>query len=318
MGVSSTVTLSEYIMSELSLIQKVVRNQLNFLEKLERPSLRRGLVTGAGDSHVASIFAQLVSKHNFLAVDPYELRLETPSISDGDLIAISVKGRTQEVIKAAETLRGRGWRIISVTANEESPLAKVSDVVIKLVYGGGALPVGIGNFAATLATLAWLFEDCRQPPESCEVKSEDHTLLEYEDIVTVGEGIGVVSAYFMCLKLHEVLCMPCRYYSIEQFLHAILYSLSPSSLVIIFPGKEREKSIQLSKILRVANIPRIYVNPSTTDTHLSLVLSEITWGLSAIMSTVRGRELKKPCFMNRKDLLVLSTPMIYGSESTFE
>ncbi len=315
---SSAVTLSEYIMSELSLIQKVVRNQLNFLEKLERPSLRGGLVTGAGDSHAASIFAQLVSRHSFLAVDPYELRLKTPSVSGGDLVAISVKGRTREVIKVAKALRDRGWRVISVTADEGSPLARVSDIVIKLAYGGGALPVGIGSFAAVLATLSWLFEDDTQPPGTCEVRHEDKTLLGYSDVVTVGEGIGVVSAYFTCLKLHEALCMPCRYYSIEQFLHAILYSLSPSSLVIIFPGKEREKSIQLSKILRVANIPRIYVNPSTTDTHLSLVLSEITWGLSAIMSTVRGRGLKEPCFMNRKDLLMLSTPMIYGSENTFE
>ena len=315
---SSTVTLSEYIMSELSLIQKVVRNQLNFLEKLGRPSLRGGLVTGAGDSHVASIFAQLVSRHSFLAVDPYELRLKTPSVSGGDLVAISVKGRTREVIEVAKALRGRGWRVISVTADEGSPLARVSDIVIRLVYGGGALPVGIGNFAAVLATLSWLFEGGTQLPETCKVKHEDQTLLGYSDVVTVGEGIGVVSAYFTCLKLHEVLCMPCRHYSIEQFLHAILYSLSPSSLVIIFPGKEREKSIQLSKILRLANIPRIYVNPPTTDTHLSLVLSEITWGLSAIMNTVRRRELKEPCFMSRKDLLVLSTPMIYGSGSTLE
>lgn len=315
---SSAVTLSEYILSELSLIQKVVRDQLEFLKEIERPSLRRGLVTGAGDSHAASIFAQLVSRHSFLAVDPYELRLKTPSVSEGDLVAISVKGRTREVVKVAEALRGRGWRVISVTADEESPLARVSDVVIKLVYGGGALPVGIGNFAAVLAALSWLFEGDTQPPEIHEVECEDHTLLEYRDIVTVGEGAGVVSAYFTCLKLHEVLCMPCRYYSIEQFLHAILYSLSPSSLVIIFPGKERKKSIQLSKILETANIPHIYVNPSTTDTHLSLVLSEIIWGLSVIMNAVRRKELKEPCFMDRKDLLTLSTPMIYGSESAFE
>ncbi len=315
---SSAVTLSEYIMSELSLIQKVVRDQLKFLKELERPSLRRGLVTGAGDSHAASIFAQLVSRHSFLAVDPYELRLRTPSVSEGDLVAISVKGRTREVVKVAEALRGRGWRVISVTADEGSPLARVSDVVIKLVYGGGALPVGIGNFAAVLATLSWLFEGDTQPPEICEVKRADHTLLEYRDVVTVGEDIGVVSAYFTCLKLHEVLCMPCRYYSIEQFLHAILYSLSPSSLVIIFPGKERKKSIQLSKILETANIPHIFVNPPTTDTHLSLTLNEIIWGLSTIMNAVRRKELKEPCFMSRTDLLTLSTPMIYGSESTLE
>ncbi len=315
---SSAVTLSEYIMGELSLIQKVVRDQLEFLKELERPSLRRGLVTGAGDSHAASIFTQLVSRHSFLAVDPYELRLKTPSVSEGDLVAISIKGKTREVVKVTEALRGRGWRVISVTADEGSPLARVSNVVIKLVYGGGALPVGIGNFAAVLAALSWLFEGDTQPPEICEVKREDHTLLEYGDVVTVGEGVGVVSAYFTCLKLHEVLCMPCRYYSIEQFLHAILYSLSSSSLVIIFPGKERKKSIQLSKILETANIPHIYVNPSTTDTHLSLVLSEITWGLSTIMNAVRRKELKEPCFMSRKDLLTLSTPMIYGSESTLE
>ncbi len=315
---SSAMTLSEYIMNELSLIQKVVRDQLEFLKGLERPSLRRGLVTGAGDSHAASIFAQLISRHNFLTVDPYELRLRIPSISEGDLVAISVKGRTQEVVKVAEALRGRGWRIISITASEESPLARVSDVVIKLVYSGGALPVGIGNFAAVLAALAWLFEGIAQPPEIYEVKRVDHTLLEYEDVVTVGEGIGVVSAYFTCLKLHEVLCMPCRYYSIEQFLHAILYSLSPSSLVMIFPGKEKRKSIQLSRILETASIPYIYVSPPATDTCLGLALNGIMWGLSIIMNTVRRKGLKEPCFMNRKDLLMLSTPIIYGSENTLE
>jgi len=317
----SAVNLSEYIMSELSLIQKVVRDQLESLKRIERPQLRKGLITGAGDSHAASIFAQLISKHSFLAVDPYELRLKTPSIGENDLVAISVKGRTREVVKVAKKLRNKGWRIISVTADEESPLARVSNIVIKLVYGGGALPVGIGNFTVALTTLAWLFEGDVQLPEIHEiheVKREDYVLPKCRDFVTVGEDVGVVSAYFTCLKLHEVLCMPCRYYSIEQFLHAILYSLDQSSFVVIFPGKEREKSMRLSKILETANIPHIYVSPPNTDTHLSLVLSEITWGLSAIMSTVERKGLKEPCFMSRKDLLTLSTPVIYGSESALE
>jgi len=314
----STITLSEYLMSELSLIQKVVDDQLGFLKELGRPSLRGGLVTGAGDSHVASIFAQLVSKHSFLAVDPYELRLRIPTSSEGDLIAISVKGRTREVVKAAEALRRRGWRIISVTANEKSPLAGVSDTVLKLVYGGGDIPVGIGNFAAVLATLTWLFEGVTQSPDMHGAGSMDHTLFEYKDVVTVGEDLGIVPAYFTCLKLHEVLCTPCRYYSIEQFLHAVLYSLSPYSLVMIFPGEERGKSIQLRKVLEAANIPHIYMNPPATDTHLGLTLNEIMQGLSIVMSAVRKKRLKEPCFMSRTDLLTLSTPMIYGSEDNLK
>jgi hypothetical protein len=81
---------------------------------------------------------------------------------------------------------------------------------------------------------------------------------------------------------------------------------------------ERERSIQLNKILETASVPHIYVNPPATNTHLSLVLNEITWGLNTIMDAVRKKELKEPCFMSRKDLLTLSTPMIYGSESTIE
>jgi len=57
----------------------------------------------------------------------------TPSVKKDDLlIAISGSGRTSSTLSVVETAKEMGIRIISVTSHKDSPIAKLSDVVVKI------------------------------------------------------------------------------------------------------------------------------------------------------------------------------------------
>ncbi|RDY29329.1 MurR/RpiR family transcriptional regulator [Romboutsia weinsteinii] len=48
-------------------------------------------------------------------------------------VLISYSGKTKEIIKLAEALKENNTKIILITANEKSPLAKISDIVLTVV-----------------------------------------------------------------------------------------------------------------------------------------------------------------------------------------
>jgi len=315
----SDVTLAEYLRGEASELPKIVERQARLLKEsgVARASLadEHGLATGAGDSHAAAVYAQLVSRHNFMAADPYELTLAPPP-NGRYLIAISVKGRTREVVKSVTTLKKFGWRALAVTAEPSSELARASDAVVRVSYGGGSMPVGVGNFASVLTVLTWILsgEAAEAPSPSKPVKELAEAIAggAAAEVVTVGEGLGVVPAYFTCLKLYETLCMPCRSYSIEQFLHAPLYSLSKKTITVVFPDTAGVKSRVLQSILENAGLRYAVVTPPSEGGPLALVLGESAQAVLAIAEASEARGFKVPCFEERRDLLEASTPVIYG------
>ncbi len=315
---SNPPTLPEYLRDEVLKFGQIVDEQVRLLRTLgvARASLRgeRGLATGAGDSHAASVYAQLISNHEFMAADPYELRSAPPSERDY-LIAVSVKGRTREVIECVRHLKTAGWRALAVTADPKSELADIADATLQVSYGGGALPVGVGNFASVITALTWVLtdEDVSPPKELHEPKVELARYLSGDgvnEVVAVGEGVGAVSAYFTCLKLYETLCMPCRSYSIEQFLHAPIYSLTKDSLTLIFTGRYGVKSRVLQSILEDAGLRHEVISASEGGA-LATVLDEVGQVILAIADTALMKGVLEPCFESRLNLLKASTPVIY-------
>ncbi len=311
--------VTDYLRLELQRINDVVGRQVNYLRlnvkgDLLSKLLEEGLVIGSGDSHAAALYTQLLSNHRFNLADPYELRLLPPP-GEGVLIAISVKGRTREVVNASKTLKSRGWKVVAITSDTSSPLARVADAVVKVTYGGGELPVGICNFASVITALTWMFKGVKGIPSKLRFMGYDGPpLKEFREVVAVGEGLGAVSAYFTCLKLHEVICMPCRHYSIEQFMHADIYSLSSESLTLIFPGISKGKSLVLSRVLSEAGLPHHLIQVNA-ESELSVVLSGIYTAVTALINCAEDLGVEKPCFMTRNVLLKLSTPAIYGEKN---
>lgn len=89
-----------------------------------------------------------------------------PSIGSGDIvIAISGSGRTRLVVTAAEVAKSVGAKIIAITSHEDSPLAKIADIVVKVpgrikIAGEEDYTVRqILGIYEPLAPLGTLFED---------------------------------------------------------------------------------------------------------------------------------------------------------------
>ncbi len=76
-------------------------------------------------------------------------------VTRGDtVIALSNSGETEEIARMLPSLKRLGIRIIALTGNPESTLAKNSDVVIDVGVKEEACPLGLAPTASTTATLA--------------------------------------------------------------------------------------------------------------------------------------------------------------------
>ena len=73
---------------------------------------------------------------------------------DDIVIAISNGGRTIEINRLLPILRDMGVKIIAFTGDVNSPMAKMSDVVIDVGVEREACPMGLAPTASTTATLA--------------------------------------------------------------------------------------------------------------------------------------------------------------------
>jgi len=117
------------------------------------------VVTGMGKSGIIGkkIAATLASTGTpALFLNPAEgSHGDVGMVSKGDVVlAISNSGDTEEITRILPTLKRLDIRIISMTGNKESLLAKSSDVSLDVSVHEEACPMGLAPTASTTATLA--------------------------------------------------------------------------------------------------------------------------------------------------------------------
>jgi len=296
--------LTTYLKKEIGRIPEIVKKQYEITKGVLE--LTWGWSTGSGDSFAAALSLQYLTSYRFTPADPLELATLNPSRGE-QLVAISVKGRTIKVIESAEKLREKGVKVIAVTAYPDSPLAEKSDTVIKLVYPGGELPVGIGNYVAVLTALGTL------AGYSLEGVMEAYNLAlqaplpeETKDIVTIGENEGYVNALFTCLKLYEMACKPCRCYRLEQFLHASIYSLTPNTTLIFFGSKA---SKEVGKLLEDEGYKVTIVDFQSNT--LGNLIAGAVYATRLADKVSREMGFTEPCYKTRRKLVEETTKIIY-------
>ncbi|MEM0043000.1 MAG: 6-phospho-3-hexuloisomerase [Thermofilaceae archaeon] len=161
-------TMLEIAEQILKVARAVDRQQvLKMLEILleAKNSGAKVLIVGAGRSGlVGKAFAMRLMHLGF---NVYVLgETITPAVSKGDLvIAISGSGTTQIVVSVAEAAKKMGAYVLAVTSFPDSPLAKVSDHVVR-IPGRTKVSKEVDYFARQvlgiyepLAPLGTLFED---------------------------------------------------------------------------------------------------------------------------------------------------------------
>jgi arabinose-5-phosphate isomerase len=170
----------------------------------------RVVVTGMGKSGLIGkkIAATLASTGTpALFLHPAEgIHGDLGLVMRGDtVIALSNSGETDELSRMLPSLKRLGIRIIALTGNPESTLAKNSDVVIDVSVKEEACPLGLAPTASTTATLAMGDALAVALLDQRGFKEEDFAcfhpggalgkklLLRVRDLMHTGDDVPVVS-----------------------------------------------------------------------------------------------------------------------------
>jgi arabinose-5-phosphate isomerase len=171
----------------------------------------RVVVTGMGKSGLIGkkIAATLASTGTpALFLHPAEgIHGDLGMVTRGDtVIALSNSGETEELSRMLPSLKRLGIKIIALTGNSESTLAKNSDVVINVGVKEEACPLGLAPTASTTATLAMGDALAVALLDTRGFKEEDFAcfhpggalgkklLLRVSDLMHVGTAVPIVSS----------------------------------------------------------------------------------------------------------------------------
>lgn len=152
--------------AEISAINKLkarldietVISVINMLSECKKQN-GRVLTIGAGSS---SIQARKIA-HNFSCIEIPSFFL-SPEVAvhgglgvlqkDDVVIAISRGGKTQEILDILPAIKKKNAKLIAVTENEESELAKSCDILLKIKIDREADPLNMLATSSTMAILA--------------------------------------------------------------------------------------------------------------------------------------------------------------------
>lgn len=130
--------------------------------KLLQKTLDKGglvVVTGVGKSlHVAekmsAIFASTGTRS--IVLNPVQaMHGDLGMVAPRDvLLALSFSGESEEILRLVPAIRRHGLKVVALTGQPQSTLAKLADVVLEIPCGAEACPFGMAPTNSTTATMA--------------------------------------------------------------------------------------------------------------------------------------------------------------------
>ena len=117
------------------------------------------VVTGVGKNlHVAEKMSAIFSSTGTrsIVLNPVQaMHGDLGMVSSRDLlIALSFSGESEEVVRLIPAIRRHGLKVVSLTGNPNSTLAKLSDLHVEIPCGKEACPFGMAPTNSVTATLA--------------------------------------------------------------------------------------------------------------------------------------------------------------------
>jgi 6-phospho-3-hexuloisomerase len=128
----AVIQIVDYVSKAIELISDSEKDSMIDILLNARKEGRRIFVVGAGRSGlVAKAFAMRLTHMGF---DVYVIgeTITPPMRRDDILLAVSGSGRTKTVVAVAETARSIGARVVAITTYPDSPLGRVSDLVVRI------------------------------------------------------------------------------------------------------------------------------------------------------------------------------------------
>ncbi|MFN2220915.1 MAG: SIS domain-containing protein [Candidatus Promineifilaceae bacterium] len=271
--IAQVMSLPEMIRTQFDALDEQIRL---FMTRRECLSVKRIIITGCGDSHMAGLAAELAFEQ--LAGIPTEPmramkagRYASPYVVSHHahnplVIGISVSGTVARTREALGLFAGHGYPTIAITANPGSPLAQLAGKVIDCTIPEYPFAPGVRNYRMSLLALYLLAirlgevqhrysaddadrlrQSLRGTAEAIEATIEriaDETvrlaqgLADEKSFVYVGDGPNFASALFGAAKMIEAAGRHAMGQESEEWAHLQIFSAveTATPTFLISPG----------------------------------------------------------------------------------
>jgi fructoselysine-6-P-deglycase FrlB-like protein len=314
-------------MRSIEAMESEIEYQREDLQKLELPRQQTCIddcvITGSGDSYVASSIARYVSSYKAKCCHPMDIVLNPDIVKNRRVYLVSTSGSTKATILAAKVAKKFALRTIAITTRPESPLAKSSDDLISVRYKRASIPTS-GTIGFTASMLCCVSLACAVELNNVrKIYNESFALADYltnykikrsSSHVFLGNGIVFPAALYGSLKMHEVFGVPSLAYSLDEFCHSPIFSIKSHDRIIILGNNVSEFSMSktITNQLEKMEVLTLYINCRKRSMIDSLLKSIFFLQLYAVKLAVKNR-LKDCYFLRNERLLSLSSKLIYGS-----
>jgi fructoselysine-6-P-deglycase FrlB-like protein len=290
------------------------------MRKVSVPSLDPSdlIFAGSGDSYSTALFARELTGGLARAEDPYEALTHPSLVQDKTLVIISVSGRTKTNILLAKKARGRASRIIAITADPESPLAKASKSPIILNYRrADTLTAGTTSFTTSLVAVARLLGKPLGSLDPLPLFKKSGPwagkfLLSHKGFsLFVGTGPDRALAEYGACKVQEVLGTKSSAQTPEQVGHAQLFSMNPASDLLVFVNSARlGKADALAEAMAREGF-RVVTVPAMGKSILEKGIATAFCLQNLVLQAAKRRHQAEVAFLRDKTRLLLSNKLIY-------
>lgn len=191
------------------------------------------------------------------------------NLAGSAVIVISQSGSSPDILSQAELAKQQGALCIALVNVEDSPLAKLADVVLPLNVGEEKAVAATKSYLATLSALLqlvahWkndidLIEQVEQLPFVLEKTVGEPTQLsanyfaDVEHLVVMGRGFGYALSREVALKLKEVCGIQAESFSSAEFLHGPVTLVEGGLKIVSLDIDDESKPSHQAQIDEVVN-----------------------------------------------------------------
>tara|TARA_Y100000780_G_scaffold224641_1_gene236226 strand:- start:790 stop:1722 length:933 start_codon:yes stop_codon:yes gene_type:complete len=310
--VNTIEAFEQDVMYQITDIKKFLH--LSNIKKIDIDQQQRCTFTGAGDSFVAALIAELVSSNRIQCIDPMDICLNPSTVKDRFLYTISISGNTKANIEAVNVANKVAEKTIAVTAHVDSRLAEICNEVVELKFrNSGIFTAGsIGFTACMLACLSFvrniqlgnikqLFRQAQR--DALTITVSDHMYI-------IGSWMTYPLAMYGSAKLYEIFGTKVQYCMLEQFCHMELFSLKKDDIILILPVEnDYEKANELSIKLTNSNYNVVSCKPKGNGLEEKLLYHVFLLQLIALQNAKKQNLTE--CYFVNTELRDISSSLIY-------
>ena len=283
------------------------------VKKINVEQQQRCIFTGAGDSFVAALIAELASDNRIQCVDPMDICINPTVVKERFLYTVSVSGNTRANIDATTIANKVAEKTIAITADGNSRLAKICDEVIELNFrSSNILTAGSIGFAASMFACLSLVKDLRLGDIKrlfVQAKKDAERIEVSGHMYIVGSWVTFPLAIYGSAKLYEVLGIKAQYAMLEQFCHMELFSMRRGDTVLVLTSNDDNISKLMEKLLdKDYNV--LICKPEGNNLEEKLLYHTMVLQQLALQN-VKRQKFNECYFMRNKKLKSISSKLIY-------